>query len=288
MVEGYELESCAGKPDCLDDWQYDKKLIWVAQADPDYAGKKLGIKIGSPPASEYSGSSWAWGDNVRLDWKWASSAYDPDPEHEETNVSKNPTLCWTPGLWTATTLGHYVYFGTDEAAVTDANTNSPEYIGAPQDGNCYTPSGPLVLGKTYYWRVDEVNSAYSGPLPPPWKGDTWSFEITGYATNPSPYNGEVDIPYLDQSLMWTAGTDATSHDVYFGDDEEAVADANTNSDEYKDNQVVGDTDWPMPALEVDATYFWRIDERSAVHPNGLPGKVWTRTSDRRYELHSRK
>jgi len=276
MVEGYQLESCAGKPDCRDDWQYDQKLQWVAQENQPYDANKLGIKIGSPPAQEYTGSDWAFADNIRLNWRWASSAYDPDPEDDETNVSKNPTLCWTPGLWTATTLGHYVYFGTDEAAVTDANTNSPEYTGAPQDSNCYTPSGPLELGKTYYWRVDEVNDNYSGPLPPPWKGDTWSFEIAGYALNPSPYNGETDIPYLDQLLMWTAGTDATSHDVYFGTDEEAVADANTNSSfEFRGNQALGDTDWPLPALDVSTTYFWRIDEVSTVHPTGLKGKVWS-------------
>jgi hypothetical protein len=274
MIEGYELESCAGKPDCLDDWQYDKTLQWVAQAGQAYENEKLGIRIGSPTATEYTGSSWAWADRVRLNWKWASSAYDPDPEHEEANVSKNPTLCWTPGLWTATSLGHQVYFGTDEAAVTDANTNSPEYMQV-QTPNCYTPSGPLELGKMYYWRVDEVNDDYVGPLPPPWKGDTWSFEIEGYATDPSPYDGESDVPYLDQLLMWTAGTEATSHDVYFGTDEEAVADANTNSSEFKGNQALGDTDWPLPALDVDTTYFWRIDEQSAVHPNGLPGKVWS-------------
>ncbi|MHC4417348.1 MAG: LamG-like jellyroll fold domain-containing protein, partial [Planctomycetota bacterium] len=251
-------------------------LKWVAQTSQPYDLQKLGIRIGSPTATEYTGSSWAWGDDVRLNWKWASAAYDPNAADGETNVSKNPTLCWTPGLWTATTLGHQVYFGTDETAVTDANTNSSQYIGA-QTGSCYTPSGPLELGKTYYWRVDEVNSAYSGPLPPPWKGDTWSFEIEGYATNPSPYSGEADIPYLGQSLSWTAGTDATSHDVYFGTDEDAVADANTNSPESKGNQALGNTDWTLPTLTIGTTYYWRIDERSAVHTTGLQGKVWNFT-----------
>ena len=38
-----------------------------------------------------------------------------------------------------------------------------------QAGTEYTPSETLVLGQTYYWRIDEVNDSNV------WKGDVWSF-----------------------------------------------------------------------------------------------------------------
>jgi hypothetical protein len=39
------------------------------------------------------------------------------------------------------------------------------------DANSYDPCG-LDLGRTYYWRIDEVNDANSNS---PWKGEVWSF-----------------------------------------------------------------------------------------------------------------
>lgn len=46
------------------------------------------------------------------------------------------------------------------------------YVGRQTlDAISYDP-GPLEWGKTYYWRVDEVNNAEAVS---PWKGSVWSF-----------------------------------------------------------------------------------------------------------------
>jgi hypothetical protein len=43
------------------------------------------------------------------------------------------------------------------------------------DANSYDPCG-LDLGRTYYWRIDEVNNAHGDS---PWKGEVWSFTTEG-------------------------------------------------------------------------------------------------------------
>jgi hypothetical protein len=98
----------------------------------------------------------------------------PTPRNRST-VSRPVTLEWTPGMYA---VSHDVYFGTDPNAINDANNVSgvwPEFKGN-QDSNSFDP-GELELGKTYYWRIDEVNEADPNS---PWKGAVWEFTITDY------------------------------------------------------------------------------------------------------------
>ena len=259
------------------DWTYDRKLVFVSYAGEAYLGKTLGIKIIAMVPGGYS-----FIDNIRLDWNYATYAWEPYPEDEAENVERDLTLTWKPGGYTQSVGGHEVYFGTDETAVTDANTNSPEFEAAV-DSNSKTISGALDLGQMYYWRVDQVNETYAGSEPPTpangrWKGPVWSFEVAGYALDPDPEDDAVDVPFLDTVLSWTAGTDALTHDVYFGTDEDAVADANTNSSfEFRANQVIGNTDWPLPTVTVGKTYYWRIDEVNTTSGTLVKGKIWSFT-----------
>jgi hypothetical protein len=258
------------------DWD-EVMLRYIAFPGASSAGETLGVRLCVPGWPDWPSGHFNMIDNVRVDWILAVRAYDPYPVDGARNVAKNVTLGWKPGLKTQPTGGHKVYFGTDETAVKDANTAWAEYQGT-QDGNTWSvlnyAAGGLELGRTYYWRVDEVNDS---EVESPWEGNVWRFEVTGYATNPSPYDGEVDVPFLNQSLSWTAGTEATSHDVYFGEDVNVVADANTNSPEYEGNQALGNTTYPLTGLVVGETYYWRIDERSLVHPSGLKGDIWSFT-----------
>jgi hypothetical protein len=64
----------------------------------------------------------------------------------------------------------------------------------------------------------------------------------------------------DVLLSWDPGYGATSHDVYFGTDRDAVANANPGSPEYK-GRLVFDTDVFNPAgLALGTAYYWKIDE----------------------------
>ncbi len=92
-------------------------------------------------------------------------ATNPTPMNGQYNTSWKQKLSWDPATGA---LLHDVYFGTDYEAVRTANRNSPEFVG-PQVETTYDP-GPLLMGTTYFWRVDEV--AATGIIT---TGETWSF-----------------------------------------------------------------------------------------------------------------
>ena len=273
IVTGYEYDCGLGPDNCLDDWEYGLTATFVAETGASYLGEKLGIKLGSPWAGDYPGSSWAWLDDVRLTWDWATEAYDPSPEDGEELVTKNPTLTWKPGVYADQ---HEVYFGDDETAVANADsTDTTGIYKSTQDPCSYTPAGPLVLGETYYWKITEVNTGYVGPLTPPWEGDVWSFRVEGHAYDPYPEDGETDVIFLGLNLEWTAGAEAETHLVYFGTDAQAVADANTNSPEYKAPPLtVGTESYSPGALVVNRRYYWRIDEVNETAGTFVKGDVW--------------
>ncbi|MBN2315620.1 MAG: hypothetical protein JXM79_16955, partial [Sedimentisphaerales bacterium] len=87
------------------------------------------------------------------------------------------------------------------------------------------------------------------------------------AQNPSPRNmSTADRTANGPILTWEPGIYAASHDVYFGTDPNAVRDAEnmTPSAEFKGNQVL--TSYDPGVLELDQTYYWRIDEVNEAEP----------------------
>ena len=93
------------------------------------------------------------------------------------------------------------------------------------------------------------------------------------AFNPEPADGAGDVD-PNTALIWTAGYQALSHDVYLGTDYNDVNDANTFSDEYKGNFDVNSYD-PC-GLDFATTYYWRIDEKNAF--GTAKGDVWSFTT----------
>jgi hypothetical protein len=93
-------------------------------------------------------------------------AWGPDPRHGETDVYRDTNLAWSPGDFTEE---HDVYLGTDWDDVNDATTSSVGIYRGRQDPCEYDPPSNLILDKTYYWRIDEVND------PCTWKGNVWRF-----------------------------------------------------------------------------------------------------------------
>jgi hypothetical protein len=126
------------------------------------------------------------------------------------------------------------------------------------------PDG-LENGKTYYWRIDEVNDADPNS---PWKGNVWSFMVPPrMAYNPVPADGARFID-PDVLLSWTAGFGAKLHNVYFGDNFDDVNNATGGP-------PLGITTYALDTLELEKTYYWRVDEFDAV--NTYKGDVWSFT-----------
>ncbi|MCU0915989.1 MAG: hypothetical protein MUC88_15720 [Planctomycetes bacterium] len=103
-------------------------------------------------------------------------ASDPNPADKSMPDEAHATpLTWTKGV---NATEHDVYFGTDAGAVQNATPADPlgVYQGR-QVSTSFTPAGALEWGRTYYWRIDEVNPALPGS---PWKGAVWSFTVADF------------------------------------------------------------------------------------------------------------
>ena len=84
--------------------------------------------------------------------------------------------------------------------------------------------------------------------------------LPGLASNPSPYDGATNIN-ATADLSWTAGSDATSHDVYFG---------TSNPPPFIGNQTAATFD-PGTMTNI-TTYYWCID--SVNFWGKTTGTVW--------------
>ncbi len=196
-------------------------------------------------------------------------AYDPVPADGALYMDTWVNLEWTAG---GKTVSHDVYIGevfndvneaTRESGLFWGNQTSTFYVvGFP--GFAY-PEG-LVPGTTYYWRIDEVNDADPNS---PWKGPVWSFTVPSKkAYQPTPADG---VKYVDTGLelSWATGLGAVMHTVYFG----------TNFNEI--NEAVGgtlgpDTTYSPGPLELDTTYYWRVDEFDGLVTH--KGDIWSFTT----------
>jgi len=102
------------------------------------------------------------------------AASGPNPADGALGVNPVAVLTWDAG---AVAASHGVYFGSDADAVTNATTASPEYKGPKALGEESYETGRLLLGTTYYWRIDEVNSTNPDS---PWAGKVWSFTTSDF------------------------------------------------------------------------------------------------------------
>jgi hypothetical protein len=107
----------------------------------------------------------------------AVQARNPDPADKAVDVWRDAILSWSPG---GSVTAHNVYVGTSLENVTAAEAGvSPNVLSSlSQDANSYDPPGHLELGRTYYWRVDEVNGAPDFTVH---KGAVWTFTVEPFA-----------------------------------------------------------------------------------------------------------
>ncbi|UCD27338.1 MAG: hypothetical protein JSV03_09415, partial [Planctomycetota bacterium] len=97
------------------------------------------------------------------------------------------------------------------------------------------------------------------------------------ATLVAPASGSADVSQ-NPRLSWVAATSDAKHDLYIGQDEDAVAQATTaTSNIYKGQLDVATT--VIENLEADKTYYWRVDEVIAGDPQSpIKGNVWNFTT----------
>jgi hypothetical protein len=118
----------------------------------------------------------------------------PDPADGATDVQRGSVLSWIAGEFASPTNGHVVYFGENFSDVNDA------VDGLAQDDNTFD-LGRLDFGKTYFWRVDEVNAA---PDQTVFKGDVWRFEAEPYS---------ILIPGADMAVTASSVSNETTEPI---------------------------------------------------------------------------
>jgi len=97
-------------------------------------------------------------------------------------------------------------------------------------------------------------------------------------TDPNPNDLATDVPQ-DVVLGWVPVEVATQHDMYFGTDAQAVADADKSDTTgiYR-GRVITDSYNPAETLVFGETYYWRVDEIGAPPANTmLKGNLWSFT-----------
>ncbi|MEH6634628.1 MAG: hypothetical protein V7700_03875, partial [Halioglobus sp.] len=184
-------------------------------------------------------------------------ASNPSPASSGSELGLDTTVSWSAGPLAAS---HNVYFGT--------SSNLSGSFHGNQTGTSFDP-GALAYDTTYYWCIDEINSDGSTT------GITWSFTTEaappaippGQAAGPDPLDGSSGLG-LNTSLLWSAGSLATSHDVYFG----------TSSDLSEAVQASqSGTSFDPGTLAYATIYYWRIDE---VNGDGTTtGSIWSFTTE---------
>jgi hypothetical protein len=102
-----------------------------------------------------------------------TSALDPIPANNASDVYRDTNLSWTAGVFAAT---HDVYLGASFDDVNTATRTNPKnvLVSQGQSDTMFDPPGHLAFDQTYYWRVDEVNAPPSSTI---YKGPVWSFTV---------------------------------------------------------------------------------------------------------------
>jgi hypothetical protein len=97
-------------------------------------------------------------------------AFGPNPANAGVDVALNGVLNWRAGR---EAVKHNVTVGNDANAVGNGTVAAKTVT----DHTFSLSSLALEYGKTYYWKVDEVNDAADTKV---WAGDVWSFTTIGY------------------------------------------------------------------------------------------------------------
>ncbi len=121
----------------------------------DRGGQSPGFDLGSVRA--------------RISHNRGPKASSPNPISGAGGVESGVQLNWVPG---SSAHRHLVYLG-DVASQVAAGAAAAGYPPQPGDMNTFDPPG-LQLGKTYYWRVDELGPGDESPVR---AGDVWSFTM---------------------------------------------------------------------------------------------------------------
>ncbi|HUV63923.1 MAG TPA: LamG-like jellyroll fold domain-containing protein, partial [Sedimentisphaerales bacterium] len=117
-----------------------------------------------------------------------------------------------------------------------------------------------------------INSNWGGILKQYGLSEVRFFSVPVFAREPSPVSGATNVD-VDMTLSWRPGREAARHDVYLSTDEQAVMDG------IAPVSTVTEASYSPGPLDVDGTYYWRIDEVNDVQtPATWRSDIWSFTT----------
>jgi len=149
--------------------------------------------------------------NFALGIRVQPMSYGPNPANGQAEVLRDTDLSWRNGAFAEK---HNVYFGTSIEDVNQASVHDPlgVLVSPEQEGTTYDLGSLLDYGRTYYWRVDEVNAPPDSYV---YKGDVWSFTVRNFLVvdDFEDYNDYAPDRIFD---IWSDGFTTTTNGAQVG------------------------------------------------------------------------
>jgi len=247
--------------------------LWIRPEADDPEGN---LTTTAPMAKAMQGMSPSWSFQVRYGWgqgapePYMSFTFNTSPRawaHVGRNLERSE-WCHIACSYDGTTLKCFLdgeeTNSTPMGPITSSET--PVLIGSDGWGCDWIGGIDDVRMYNHALSVAEILSAMEG-------------EVWPYALGPKPEDGAL-YPDTWVNLSWLPGGFAVSHDVYIGENFEAVdagAEGTFQGNQAETFIVVGFPGFPYPdGLVPGTTYYWRIDEVNDAEPNSpWKGDVWS-------------
>ena len=242
------------------DWEVDNAEELIFQLHGNGDGDR------SPSLALYiDGDEWYWYNRWQPD-RNAVNSVAGEKELWRAQYEKGQWVDWViHAIWSYNDDGYLEIYknGTSVAQYSGPNCyNDSLGIRGPQTGVYKWPwlTGPTnVTERIVYldeFKVGGANSSYDDVAPR---------SNPDEASSPSPVDGATNVN-INADISWTAGSNTTSHDVYFG---------TSNPPPFVQNQ--SGTSYDPGTLEYNTTYYWRIDEKNSA--GTTTGKIWSFTTE---------
>ncbi len=182
------------------------------------------------------------------------------------------------GVWTVKEVDGFVYIHTTHNGIYVFNLTDATTLGAFSTLYTKETLDALAEDTNPNWGFDVVEGG-ARMLLSAGVGRVIEIIDARTANAPDPLRGAAAAEQTS-ILSWSPGAAAAAHDVYFGTDSNAVADANTaTADIYRGRQALDQNTFDPGPLEWNVRYFWRVDEVNDAHPQSpWVGTVWSFTT----------
>ncbi|MFA5074108.1 MAG: RHS repeat-associated core domain-containing protein, partial [Nitrospirota bacterium] len=157
------------------------------------------------------------------------------PANGAIDVTVTPTFTWTAS---ANATKYKIYYGT---------TSPPPYVTSVTGATQYVKTTSFSKKTKYYWNIEAVNDA--GTLMSstgPWNFTTLP-AVPGSFSFSAPANNATNVS-VTPALRWTASSNATSYEVYYGTTSPGTLQTTVTTTGYT----------PTTALAGNTKYYWQV------------------------------